>query len=120
MPSTTDYEFGHIVLVPFPLGDPRPTRKRPAAVVSSPLYHAQFGNLVIMAVTTAPEAAPTQGLRVISWKEAGLVGPSVIGPVLATIEPRIVVRKLGQLQTDDRRNLELSLPALLGPRPAPG
>jgi len=35
MPTTTDYEFGDVILVPFPFTDQRTTKRRPAVVVSS-------------------------------------------------------------------------------------
>ncbi len=35
----TGYEFGDVVLVPFPFTDQTTTKKRPAVVVSSLSYH---------------------------------------------------------------------------------
>jgi mRNA interferase MazF len=39
MPNTTGCEFGDVVLVPFPFTDQTTTKKRPAVVVSSDVYH---------------------------------------------------------------------------------
>ena len=52
----TGYEFGDIVLVPFPLTDQSTTKRRPAVVISSQAYHRQRPDLIIMAVTSQPIA----------------------------------------------------------------
>ncbi|MCP9493236.1 MAG: hypothetical protein MSG64_02150 [Pyrinomonadaceae bacterium MAG19_C2-C3] len=39
MPPTTVYNFGDVVLVPFPFTDQSGAKKRPAAVVSSFAYN---------------------------------------------------------------------------------
>ena len=52
MPPTTDFSFGDVVLVPFPLTDQSGTKKRPAVIVSSAAYNTARRDLVIMAVTS--------------------------------------------------------------------
>ncbi len=52
MPTTTAYEFGDVVLVPFPFTDRRTTKRRPAVVVSSERYHQERPDLIILAVTS--------------------------------------------------------------------
>jgi mRNA interferase MazF len=41
MPNTTIFEFGDVVLVPFPFTDQSTTKKRPAVIVGSEAYHRQ-------------------------------------------------------------------------------
>ena len=48
------------------------------------------------------------------WKEAGLLKPSVLKPVVATIERGLVLRKLGRLAAEDRRALRGVLDVILG------
>ena len=48
----TDYEFGDVVLVPFPFTDQTTTKKRPAVVVSSQAYHRTRADLILMAITS--------------------------------------------------------------------
>jgi len=51
-------------------------------------------------------ATPTIGeAEIVRWKEAGLLKPSVLKPVLATIERTLVLRKLGRLENEDRAAL---------------
>ena len=115
MPPTTGYSFGDVVLVPFPFTDQSGLKKRPAVVVSSAEYHGQRRDLVIMAVTTQVRVRPGFGeLTVTDWKKAGLLAPSAVKPVLTTIERRLVLKKLGQLQSADLRSLRAILGAILG------
>ena len=115
MPPTTGYSFGDVVLVPFPFTDQSGSKKRPAVVISSAQYQAERRDLVIMAVTSQIRLRPALGeFVVVDWKRAGLVAPSAIKPVLATIEKRFVLRKLGQLQLPDIRLLRTSLEQILG------
>lgn len=111
----TGYEFGDIVLVPFPFTDQTTTKKRPAVIVSSRAYHEQRPDLIVMAVTS--QTQPTAGVGTVTiarWEEAGLLKPSVIKPVLATIEPRLVMKKLGRLQEMDCTALKRAIGTILG------
>lgn len=115
MPTTTGFEFGDIILVPFPFTDQRTTKRRPAVVVSSGAYHRERPDLIILAVTSQVRAAPTVGEATIGrWKEAGLLKTSVLKPLLATVEKGLVLRKLGRLGDDDRQALRGVLDAILG------
>ena len=77
----TGYEFGDLVLVPFPFTDQTTRKRRPA---------------------------------VAKWNEAGLLEPSVLKPVLATLERSLVLRELGRLEEEGRRALREVLRAILG------
>ena len=115
MPATTGYSFGDVVLVPFPFTDQSAIKKRPAVVVSSAEYHAQRRDLVIMAITSQLRPRSAFGeFTVTEWKKAGLIAPSAVKPVLTTIDKRLVLRKLGQLQTPDLRSLRATIHQLLG------
>ena len=109
--------FGDVVLVPFPFTDQTASKKRPAVVVSSDALHRESIDLIVMAVTTQPRAASSLEIPVTQWREAGLLRPSVIKPVLATIERSLVLKKLGSLQDPDRQALVTTLAALIGPGP---
>ena len=117
MPPMTFYDFGDVVLVPFPFTDQTGTKKRPAVVVSSAVYHNARRDLVLMAVTSqvrTPLAAGEVEVEVIEWKKAGLLKASAIKPVLTTIERRLVLKKLGRLEQQDRDELQNALRVILG------
>jgi mRNA interferase MazF len=115
MPNTTTYSFGDVVLVPFPFTDQSATKKRPAVVVSSEAYNRARPDLILMAITSHLSAYPRIGEVVISrWTEAGLLKPSTIKSILATIEKRLIVRGLGQLGQRDVLELKGALQLMLG------
>ncbi len=115
MPTTIGCEFGDVVLVPFPFTDQTATKKRPAVVVSSDTYHRDRPDVILMAVTSQLRPAVGVGeIPVQRWKEAGLLKPSVLKPLLATVERRLVLRKLGKLQAQDREALGRALRTILG------
>jgi mRNA interferase MazF len=116
MPNTTAYRFGDLVLVPFPFTDQAGIKKRPAVVVSSDVYQSQRPDVVLMAVTSQllrPAGAVGEVL-ITEWQKAGLPKASLIKPVLTTIETRLILRKLGELQEPDRTALRQALNAILG------
>ena len=114
MPPTTSYSFGDIVLVPFPFTDQSTTKRRPAVVVSSPAYHRGRADLIIMAVTSQPRPASGLEVQVKDWKGAGLIKPSVIKPVITTIEQTLVIRRLGQMKKEDQEALRKAISKIVG------
>jgi len=114
MPPTTHFEFGDIVLVQFPFTDQSTTKKRPAVVVSSADYNARRPDLIVAAVSSRFRSPAAFGEVILGgWKPAGLLAPSAIKPVLATIEKALVLRRLGRLGAADRADLEMALRRLL-------
>ena len=110
----TGYEFGDVLLVPFPFTDQITTKRRPAVIVSSDAYHRERPDLIILAVTSQARPAALGESAVAKWKKAGLLRPSVLKPVVATIERGLVLRKLGQLEDEDRAALRKVLGEILG------
>ncbi|WP_029734215.1 type II toxin-antitoxin system PemK/MazF family toxin [Deferrisoma camini] len=111
----TDFEFGDVVLVPFPFTDQKAIKKRPAVVVSSRAYHLARADLIILAVTSQVRPSSTVGeAPLVKWREAGLLKPSVFKPLIATIDKQLVLRKLGHLSDSDQRQLKAVLRHILG------
>jgi len=55
-----------------------------------------------MAITSQIRPRPAFGEFLVGeWKKAGLIAPSAVKPVLATIEKGLVLKRLGQLQPPD-------------------
>ena len=111
----TAYEFGDVVLVPFPFPDQTTSKQRPAVVVSSAPYHRDRSDLIIVAVTS--QIRPTTHIgeaAILDWKDAGLLRPSVIKPVVATIDRQLVRKRLGHLGAADIASLKQSLAAIIG------
>ena len=111
----TAYSFGNIVLVPFPFTDQTTVKKRPAVVVSSDAYNRKRPDIIIMAVTSQMRSAGYFGDIVVNqWQQAGLLKPSVIKPIVTTIEKSLVIKTLGRLKKEDRNSLRESFYKILG------
>ncbi|WP_124971955.1 type II toxin-antitoxin system PemK/MazF family toxin [Aphanothece sacrum] len=109
------YKFGDIVLVPFPFTDQSSSKKRPAVIISSNSYNQVKPDLIIMAITSQITLPLSLGeWRIMDSSLAGLLKPSVIKPVISTLEKTLVIRKLGQLQESDVQNLKKIIASILG------
>jgi len=107
-------DFGDIVLVPFPFTDQTTLKKRPAVVVSSAGYHRQRIEIVVMAISSQAPSTDRGDLEIEDWQQAGLLKPSFVKPIFATLEHRLVRRKLGRLGAKDRQSLHDLVRSLLG------
>ena len=112
---TTRFEFGDIVLVPFPFTDQTAGKRRPAVVVSTAAYNRSRPDLVLMAATSQLRVSAALGeVWVEHWQAAGLLRPSAIKPVFTTIEQRLVIRQLGTLALADQMALRQAIKAVIG------
>ena len=107
------YEFGDVVLVPFPFTSQTTSKKRPAVIVSNATYNRTRPDVIVMAITSQLHAAPSEA-HIEGWRSAGLLKPSVVKPVLATLEQNLVIRQLGALATKDRDAVRHLIAEILG------
>jgi len=109
------YRFGDVVLVSFPFTDQSAAKQRPAVVVSSAAYHRARPDLIIMAITSQLRPAASLGEVVLQdWQAAGLIKPSVVKPVIATVEQRLVRKALGTLSSSDQQRLREAIKQIVG------
>ena len=109
------FEFGVVVLVPFPFTSLAASKRRPAVVVSNFAYSSVRPDIIVMAVTSQVRVNRALGeIPVAEWQAAGLLKPSVVKPVFATLEQSLVLRRLGILDGGDRTALRDGIPQILG------
>lgn len=97
MPSTTNYKWGDVVLVAFPLTDVSGTRRRPGLV----LYDSGDEDVMLARITTQEPRHRTD-VRLPGWRAAGLIAESVVRlSKVATIKKSLVDRRLGALSAKD-------------------
>lgn len=109
------YEFGAVVLVPFPFTSHAATKRRPAVVVSKFGYGMIRGDVVVMAVTSQLRANEALGeVPVFEWRAAGLLKASAIKPVFATLQQSLVLLTLGTLHPRDQAALRSGIAKLIG------
>ena len=110
------FEFGDVVLIPFPFTDQSTTKKRPAVVVSTAAYHRDRPDLIVLAVTSQiRQPLRTGEALLVRWQSAGLPKPSMLKPVVATVEQRMVIKKIGRLDEEDLARVTECLQAIVGP-----
>jgi mRNA interferase MazF len=110
----TRFDFGAVVLVPFPFTDQSASKRRPAVVVSTSAYGEERPDIVVMAITSQLRAESKFDWAIEHWQEAGLLKPSAIKPVIATIEQSLVLKALGALDDADRAGLRKLLAEIVG------
>ncbi len=115
MPSTTPYNFGDVVLVGFPFTNLQTTKKRPAVIISSQSYQQNRPDVILMAITSQVRQPLATGEALLQdWQAAGLVKPSVLKPLIATIEQNRIVKTMGRLSAADRESLGKVIRTILG------
>lgn len=109
------FDFGTVVLVPFPFTSRIAAKRRPAVVISKLSDGMIRGDIVLMAVTSQLRVDESLGeVPVFEWQAAGLLKPSAIKPVFATLAQSLVLRTLGKLQPRDQTVLRTGIARLIG------
>ena len=68
-----------------------------------------------MAVTSQVRPTHTIGeVLITDWQGAGLIKPSVVKPVITTIEATLVLRHLGRLASQEQQALRSAIGAIVG------
>lgn len=108
------YQKGEVVLVNYPYTDMTTLKVRPAVVVSGSLYQAEQPDLMLAALTTNVAAA-TESLDYIlqDWQVTGLCFETAFKPVIATLEPALIVHSIGRLTSRDLTEIETRLKSAL-------
>jgi mRNA interferase MazF len=109
------YTFGDVILVPFPFTDQSTTKQRPAVVISSSHYNTARPDLILLAITSQVRASLAFGEALVAdWQTAGLIKPSVFKPLITTIEQVLVIKRLGNLSTNDKTVLRTVIEKIVG------
>ncbi|MEG4631636.1 type II toxin-antitoxin system PemK/MazF family toxin [Microcoleus sp. AR_TQ3_B6] len=96
-----------MVLVSFPFTDQTTNKKRPAVVISSDVYNAEYPDRILMGITSQVSSSPKVcDIVITDWDSAGLLKASMIKPVITTIEKQLILKKLGRLQDVDIQSLK--------------
>ena len=100
------YEFGTIVLVPFPFTDLTASKVRPALIVSK---ENDKGDDIILCFISSREGGSARAMLLPSGNETGLKVRSVLRfDKIATLSKRVILGKLGRADVEDlRKNREL-------------
>jgi mRNA interferase MazF len=109
------FEFGDVVLVPFPFTSQAASKKRPAVIVSNSAFNRARPDVVVMAITSQLRSTATLGeVWIGQWQAADLIKPSAVKPVFATLEQALVLRQLGSLAAADQTTLRKAIAEVVG------
>ena len=101
MPSTTSYERGDVVLVPFPFTDLSSAKQRPALVISPDTLNAVREDVLVAAITSqipATLAADEFLLPADALTACGLPKPSLVRLTkMVSIHRQLVIKRIGAL-----------------------
>jgi mRNA interferase MazF len=111
MPTTTTFNRGAIVLLPFPFSDQTSSKIRPAVVVSP---HYPSDDLLVVAVTSVGDALRPGEFAVQFWREAGLIHPSFLKRAVSSVSTNLVRKQLGQLRQSDLKKLDEAISLWFG------
>jgi mRNA interferase MazF len=107
------YQRGDVVYVPFQYTDLSSGKVRPALVVSSAELHAADRLYIVAAITSNVAASPL-GHLIGDLTSAGLKVPSLVRPVLLTLDPSVMGRRVGCMAAADLHEVNVMLQRTLG------
>ena len=111
MPTTTSYNRGAVVLLPFPFSDQSAAKLRPG-IVANPPYASE--DLLVVAVTSVGGVLRPGEFQIQFWREGGLLHPSFAKRAIASVSASLVRRPLGNLRRSDLSQLDASLRTWFG------
>ncbi len=111
----TTYERGEVILVEIAYSGAPGSKRRPAVVISVDDFN-RAGIKLIVAAITSNIAPPLRfgDTPLNEWQHAGLVKPSAVRGIIATVDKAEIVRKLGKLSTEDWKSVEGRIAKILG------
>jgi mRNA interferase MazF len=110
-----DYQFGDVVLVPFPFTDQSTAKQRPGVIISNATYHRERRDVILMAITSQVRSSGTFGEVIVQeWQAANLLKPSAIKPVIATLEQVLIIKTRGRLSQHDQTALKKAIALIIG------
>jgi mRNA interferase MazF len=111
----TAYNRGDVLLVDIAFSGAVGRKRRPAVVLSTDAFNSAGIKLIVAAITSnvSPPFRPGDTL-LNDWSTAGLLKPSAVRGVLATVDQADVVRQLGALSAKDFARVEQGIANVLG------
>jgi mRNA-degrading endonuclease toxin of MazEF toxin-antitoxin module len=109
------YDRGDVILVDIAFSGAIGYKRRPAVVISTSAFNRAGIKLIVAAITSnvSPPFRPGDTL-LIDWSACGLLKPSAVRGVLATVDAIDVVRRMGRLSDADFLRVEQEVAGILG------
>jgi len=107
------YDRYDVVAVSFPFTDLARSKRRPAVVVSQPIYAQRLGHAVLVMITSAKNSTWFWDVPLTRLDIAGPSAPSVVRMKLFSLPLNLIDRRIGRLHDHDRQAVEASLGSIL-------
>lgn len=106
----TNFSKNDIVIVKFPFASSLKYKARPAVIISSDTYNQnRRDTFLILAISSNLDDRLEFEMEVKSWKDAGLLKPSIFKSSIATIEKTYIIQRVGKLNDIDVERIEMML-----------
>ena len=113
-PFMTRYNFGDVLFLDYPFADREDSKRRPAVVISSELFHRHKKDVIVLAITSQLTPVGELGeILIKDWQHAGLPKPSILKATIATIVSDRVIRRFGMLSDYDTQSLKQLLSKII-------
>ena len=103
------YKPFSVVTVPFPFTDKAQTKHRPALVLSHTNHQNETNHMTLLMITSAKQSSWKSDYTISDLKSTGLNSPSIIRQKLFTIDSRLVIENIGELSSQDIKNVKNQL-----------
>ena len=111
----TSFSQGDVILTEIAFSGEPGRKRRPAVVVSIDEFNRAGTKLIVAAVTSNVSPPFRRGdVLLADWQKDGLVKPSAVRGVLASIDKSDIVRPMGHLTENDFAKVEAAVADLLG------
>lgn len=111
----TSYRRGDVILVDIPFSGAEGRKRRPAVIISVDEFNRVGIKLIVAAITSNVSAPFRPGDTLLSeWRAAGLLKPSAVRGVLATVDRSDITRTLGAMTISDFDLVEQNIAHILG------
>lgn len=103
-----NYQLGEVLLLSFPFVNAAGSKRRPALIM------IDTGDEDIVVARITSQAAQTEfDVELVEWQKAGLLLPSIVRVhKVATLEKRLIERKLGKLTPSDWAKVQAKIKQL--------
>lgn len=105
----TIYKSGDVVLVEVLFSEQNASKKRPALVISTTEYNKNRKDIIIAAITSNISRILIGDTLINDWKNANLLCASVVTATIQTIKNDMIVKKLGNLSSEDFEIVKINL-----------
>ena len=110
------YKSFEVIVVPFPFTDRKEGKRRPALVLSDNIqFNEPSGHTVLAMITSQKNPDWPLDTTITGNRQAGLTAPSKVRMKLFTLDNRLIVKKIGSLNSKDKKAVIKALRSLLAP-----